>query len=100
MIAPDTATHPDASSEATENLFAIPAAALAIDGATPEPGDTVEFTVRGTISRAEGGELYVMPEMINDQPATLPPEAAAPTDEDPMMAAARKADDESAGMGY
>lgn len=96
MITPDLA-NPDAASEAPEQAHIVPLATLAIDGASPEAGDAVEYTVKGRIAKIEGGEAYVTPETINDQPATLPAEPAST--EDDMMAMAKKADAEE-GMGY
>ena len=95
MIAPDTATNPDAAGESTENLHCLAVSALAVDGTTPEVGDSVEYTVKGRVSRIEGAEAYVMPETVNGEPAALPAEAGADEDmPDEMMAAAMKADAE------
>ena len=51
----------------------VPAAAVAEggeDGAQtmPEPGDEIEVTLKGKVSRAEGGNLYFTPESVNGQP--------------------------------
>jgi len=100
MIAPDTTTmNPDAAGESTEKLHCLPVSALAVEGTMPEVGDSVEYTVKGRVSRIEGTEAYVMPEMVNGEPAALAPEAGADAP-DEMMAAARKADEQTAGMGY
>lgn len=96
MIAPDTTTaNPDAAGESAEKLHCLPVAALAVDGTTPEVGDSVEYTVKGRVSRIEGAEAYVMPETVNGEPAALAPEAGAAEDApDEMMAAAMAADAE------
>ena len=96
MITPDTApANPDASSESTEQFHVVPLATLAVEGATPEIGDTVEFTVKGRLAKTEGGEAYVTPETINGHDATLPAEAPGSEDEPDMMAMAKKADAET-----
>lgn len=51
----------------------IPAAALEAsseDGQpmAPQEGDPVEFTLSGTVTRSEGGNLYVKPDSVNGQP--------------------------------
>lgn len=56
--------------------FAVPSDALSIDGTPPEEGDTVTFTVDGTVSRSEDGTIFVTPTMINGQ------EVSAPVDEE------------------
>ena len=80
MISPQALTdeaNPDAPMESAEKSHCVPAAALAIDGAAPEVGDEVEYTVKGRVARIEGGETYVMPETINGQPAQTEAEPAA-----------------------
>ena len=92
----DLPTNPDAAAESTEQTHCVPLSALAVEGATPEAGDAVEYTVKGRIARIEGAEAYVTPETINDQPATLPPEPTEDGEGD-MMAMAKKADEENPG---
>lgn len=51
----------------------VPAAALADagesgEGVAPAVGDSVDFTGRGTVTRAEGGNLYVQLAEVNGQP--------------------------------
>jgi len=98
MIAPDTTANPDTAGESSEKLHCLPVSALAVDGTTPEVGDSVEYTVKGRVSRIEGSEAYVMPETVNGEPAALAPEAGAEEDTgDDMMAMAMKADAEAEG---
>jgi hypothetical protein len=90
MIDP-TATTEMPAAESAEKSHCVPAAALAIDGAAPEVGDEVEYTVKGRVARIEGGEAYITPEMVNGQPAALAEEPAAENPDD-MMAMAAQAD--------
>lgn len=66
----------------------IPAKLLAIDGAEPQDGDDVEFTVRG---KFQGGR--VLPEMVNDQalPAPMAEETPAEEEEEGLMSMRAKA---------
>jgi hypothetical protein len=76
---------------------AVPTASLAIDGAEPQPGDEVEFTVRGKVTRSEGGKTFLTPTAINGEP--LPEMPAEMTDES-VRDAAEDADESGAGSGY
>ena len=56
-----------------KNELCVPATALANtaeDGAqmSPEPGDPVEVTISGTVTRSEGGNVYLTPKSANGQP--------------------------------
>jgi hypothetical protein len=81
--------------ESAENDHCVPLTALSLEGTPPEVGDKVTYTVRGTVTRVEGGEAYVTPSTVNDEPAKLAKEPAMDEDAE-MMAMAMKAD--SAGM--
>lgn len=73
----------------------IPASSLAIDGADPEEGDAVNFTVDGTVTRVADGNVYIKPDRINDE-AVL--NTAAPFDEDAqLLDMASEADKETYG---
>jgi hypothetical protein len=66
----------------------IPAAALSESdegGETmaPEQGDTVEVTIGGRVTRAEGGNIYIRPETANGQP--IKPAGGETYDEDDEM---------------
>lgn len=101
MIAPDTTTmNPDAAGESAEKLHCLPVSALAVEGTTPEVGDSVEYTVKGRVSRIEGGEAYVLPETVNGESAALPPEPGGENEDDSEMMMAAKKADEKDGMGY
>jgi hypothetical protein len=89
MISNEAAPMPGASHEQ-----AVPAALLAIDGAEPMPGDEVEFTVRGKVTRSEGGKAFIEPTAINGQP--LPEMTAMSTDESVREAA----EDADGGSDY
>ena len=100
MITPDKSAAASAPSSSSEQC--VPLAALAVDGTNPAAGDAVEYKVQGKIARIDGDHAYVTPETINDQPAAGPAADDSPegmSDED-MMSEAKKADAESAGMGY
>lgn len=71
----------------------IPASSLDVDGTTPEVGDSVSFTVEGTVARSEGGDIYVKPSTINGEPV----EARGMDDDAEMLAMAQKADSEDYG---
>lgn len=89
MITPDT-TATSTSQPATHR---IPVAALAIDGAAPEVGDTVEFTLSGTVASVSGEFAEITPTAINGQP--IPAGAPAePDGDEQVMAAAMAADAE------
>ncbi len=60
----------------------VPGETLTVDGTAPEMGDTVEFTVRGEVKRAEGGKLYIAPSEINGQPMPEMSAAEQPIDEE------------------
>lgn len=75
------------------NEMCIPADAVELDGATPETGDSVSFSVDGTVTRGEGGKLYVKPTMINGEPVKDEPEAMDADTEMEQLAA--KADEET-----
>ena len=97
MIATPTATlESSAAEESAEATHCVPLAALTIDGTAPDVGDPVDYTVKGTITKIEGAEAYVTPEMINDQPAKLPAEPTGPEEmsNEDVMAMAMKADAE------
>lgn len=53
----------------------VPIAALAIDEAQPQPGDPVDLTASGTLSRIDGETAVVEIDTLNGAP--VPPEAAA-----------------------
>ena len=46
----------------------VSAKTLQIDGASPAVGDEVEVTIKGKVTRAEGGNVYLQPETANGQP--------------------------------
>lgn len=51
----------------------VPSASLEVEGEDgkaiqPAVGDEVEVTVKGTVSKTEGGEIYVKPSSFNDVP--------------------------------
>lgn len=74
------------------NEMCIPADAVEVEGATPETGDSVSFSVDGTVTRSESGKLYVKPTMINGEPVKDEPEVMDADTEMENMAA--KADEE------
>ena len=108
MITPDSKpmneSQPDGDGNADDGALFCPAAALAVDGTTPEVGDEVTVTVKGTVTMAQDGGVWVKPTTINDAPAGEPPaDADKEPDADDVMGAAKKADDEEysgAGQGY
>jgi hypothetical protein len=51
-----------------DKLTCIPAEAVAIDGVTPEVGDTVNYQAEGRVERVEGGKLYVRATTANGKP--------------------------------
>lgn len=77
--------------ETAEKDHCVPLAALSLEGTPPAEGDEVTYTVRGTVARIEGGEAYIKPMTVNDEPAALPKEPAM-NEDDEMMAMAMKAD--------
>ena len=73
------------------NEICIPADSVELDGTTPEAGDSVNFSVDGTVTRGEGNKLYVKPTMINGEPVKDEPEAMDTDTEMEQLAA--KADE-------
>lgn len=74
-------------------------------GVSPAVGDEVEFSVKGKVSRIEGGNSYVTPSEANGQPiagagakASDPGEPDSDDSMDAAVAGARAGRDE--GMGY
>lgn len=68
----------------------IPASALSQAGEDgqsvgPEVGDAVEVSIAGTISRSEGGNLYIKPTSANGQPIGGGPGESSMADEDAAM---------------
>lgn len=63
-----------AGGETSQKEMCVPSDVLSIDGTEPEVGDDVTFTVDGTVSRSENGELYITPKMINGQDVNYPNE--------------------------
>lgn len=80
--------------ETAEKDHCVPVSALAMEGTAPAEGDEVTYTVRGTVARIEGGEAYIKPMTVNDEPAALPKEPEM-NEDDEMMRAAMAADEKS-----
>ena len=57
----------DSQSGGAQEICA-PLDAFSVNGTPPAEGDEVEFKVKGTVSRVEGGNAYVEPETVNDSP--------------------------------
>lgn len=69
----------------------VPIAALAIDEAKPQPGDPVDLTASGTLSRIDGEFAVVEIDTLNGAP--VPPEAdAGEPDGDEVRRMAEEAD--------
>lgn len=83
----EAAVDPDADDGST---LAVSADAVAIDGTPPEVGDTVTFTVEGTVASTDGTTLQVTPTKINDQDVPAP--TAQPDEGDTLRSAAMSAD--------
>lgn len=56
------------SGAATDKVYA-PLESLSIDGTSPQIGDSVEVTVKGTVESLEGDMACIKPESFNDSPA-------------------------------
>ena len=80
----------------------LPSQNLAVEGVEPEVGDEVEFTVKGKVSRAEGGNTYVTPSEVNGSPVAAPKQEVKqePQAEDEMksLEEGAKKKDEEEGM--
>lgn len=63
-LSSDTGT--PSSDSGTE--ICAPLDAFSVSGTPPAEGDEVEFKVKGKVSRVDGGNAYVTPETVNDQP--------------------------------
>lgn len=76
----------------------IPAAAVELDGAMPQPGDPITFEMGATVTRVADGQVYYTPATANGQPipAAKPAADAAPAldDEETIRAQARAADEQ------
>jgi len=81
----------------------LPSQNLAVEGVEPENGDEVEFTVKGKVSRAEGGFTYVTPSMVNGEPVAASAKKEEPAEPkkdeseesfDSLMEGAKKKDEE------
>ena len=69
----------------------VPIAALAIDEAQPQPGDPVDLTASGTLSRIDGETAVVEIDTLNGAP--VPPEAGdGEPDGDEIRGMAEEAD--------
>ena len=89
----DSSIDSDSSSDSgTESDLPVTLDSLGVDGTLPKAGDSVEVTVKGTISKIVNGTAFVSPETVNGQP--MPEAPNEPTD-DELMTAAGKMD---AGM--
>jgi hypothetical protein len=95
MISKDKSAEPMADM----NEQCVPTAALEVDGTAPAEGDEVEFSVKGKVTRAEGGNTYVNVTAINGQDVSKDEPEAQGNDEEggdeDMMNAAKKADGDS-----
>ena len=58
----------DSTGDSGETEICAPLDAFSVSGTPPAEGDEVEFKVKGKVSRVEGGNAYVTPETVNDQP--------------------------------
>jgi hypothetical protein len=76
----------------TNSELCIPAAALPSTGNTPAQGETVTVpNVKGTVTRVEGGNIYMRPTEANGQPLDAQPDKdpeKEPTAEDLLSRAA------------
>jgi hypothetical protein len=87
----------------TSNEISLPTSALAPNGTPPEPGSPIELqTIRGTVTRSEGGTTTFRLTEINGRPieggdenneGDRPAEDGMPTREG-LLARAMKEDDE------
>lgn len=82
---------PSAETSSNPNEQAVPTALLAVDGVEPQPGDPVEFTVKGTVTRSAGGKTVIAPTEINGQPLPEMPHGE-PDEDEAMRAMAEDAD--------
>jgi hypothetical protein len=87
----------------TSNEICLPTKSLTTNGAAPEQGGPIEIqTLKGTVTRIEGGNTYFRPTEINGQPIAagdentegeLPPEDGMPTRDD-LLARAKEEDED------
>lgn len=94
MITPDNQSAAAPASKSGD--VCVQTDSLAVDGTPPEVGDQVEFKVKGTVSRSEGGNTYVTPTEINGRPAE--PDGDEP-EADPMADMMEKAEKADQPMG-
>lgn len=82
----------------------VPESALAQSGedggaVAPDVGDEVEVSVRGTVTRKEGGNVYFTPATANGEPISDQGGSAEPDEDDAMdREMARYDSSESEGM--
>jgi len=67
-----------------------PLDAFSVSGTPPAEGDEVEFTVKGTVSRVDGGNAYVEPETVNGSPVMSDSGPAGAADSEPDEASLRQ----------
>lgn len=79
------------------NEVAIPTKALALGDTTPSPGDDIEVTVAGKVTRVEGDRTFFVPATANGEPLPGPsaePEMPTEPTEDSLRALAAQEDDD------
>lgn len=92
MITPNPAAASGGASSQMGGETCLPGELLAVDGVSPAEGDDVEFSVKGTVTRTEGGNVYVQPTAINGLPIPAGAAPAAEPSEDDMRSMAEEAD--------
>ena len=78
----DTLPMPETDQAPYKNEVTVLASTLSENDNTPEIGDEVELSVKGTVARISGDTICVTPTIVNDEPAPpVPPESENPTEE-------------------
>jgi hypothetical protein len=96
----DEASNGDESTPGSDgSLIAVQLDTLKLGGVAPQAGDTVKFTVEGTVDSVDEQEgcAYVKPEKANGQPISDNQEQEQEPDEDDLQAKAEQADQD---QGY
>lgn len=87
------------------NELCVPASAVneyeddSDQAVNPGPGDTVEVTISGKVSRVEGGNVYLTPETANGEPIDAM-SMSKHSDGDEEQDMNRMMEEQTAGGGY
>ena len=81
--------------DADDGMISVPASSLSTgDGTPPDVGDKVTFTVEGTVTATEGGNVTVKPDTVNGDP--LPASTPKKSERDTLRANAGNDDTSTA----